>query len=52
MVFVASSLGFEISSACTPITEYASYMTSIFTQTFFGPQFKQVKGVDIVMVDI
>ena len=50
--FVASSLGFEISSAWTSSTEYASAMDSIFPQTRFGPQFKHAKGVDIVMGDI
>ena len=50
--FVAYSLGFEISSAWTSSIEYASDMASIFPQTWFGPQFKHVKGVDIFMGDI
>ena len=49
---VASLLGFEISSAWKSSTEYASAMDSIFRQTWFGPQFKHAKGVDIFMGDI
>ena len=50
--FVASSLGFEISSAWTSSTEYALVMASILPQTWFGTQFKHAKGFDIVMGDI
>ena len=50
--FVASSLGFEIHSAWTSSTEYASAMVYIFPHTWFGPQLKHAKGVDIVMGDI
>ena len=50
--FVASSLGFEIYSAWTSITEYASDMDSIYPPNWFGPQFRHSKGVDIVMGEI
>ena len=50
--FVASSLGFEISSAWTSSTEYSSAIASIFPQNWFGPKLKHAKGMDIVMVDI
>ena len=50
--FFTSWLGFEISSALISSTEYASAMDSLFTQTWFGPQFKHDKWVDIVMGDI
>ena len=50
--FVASSLGFEISSMWTSSTDYASDMASLFPQTWFVPKSKHAKGVDIVMVDI
>ena len=46
---VDSSLGFEISSAWTSSTYFASAVASIFPQTLFGPQFKHAKGVDIFM---
>ena len=52
MVFVASSLGFEISFTWTSSKEYASAMDHLFPHTWFGPQFKHAKGVDIVMGDI
>ena len=50
--FVASSLGFLISSAWTSSTYYDSDMTSLFPQTWFGPQFKHAKGMEIFMGDI
>ena len=52
LCFFVSSLGFEISFALTSSTKYASAMASILPQTWFGPQFKHAKGVDIVMGDI
>ena len=48
-IFVASSLGFEIYSAWTLNTDFASAMASIFPQTSFGPQLKHAKGVNIFM---
>ena len=47
--FVASLLGFEMSSAWTSIVEYASDMAYLFPHTWFGPQLKHAKGVDMVM---
>ena len=52
IVFVASSLRFEISYAWKSSREYASDMASLFPQTWFVPQFKHAKGVDGVMGDI
>ena len=50
--FVASSLGFKISSVWTSNTNFGSSMDSSFPHTLFGHKFKHAKGVDIVMGDI
>ena len=50
--FIASQLGFEISSAWTSSTYDASAIASLFTHTWFGIKFKYDKGVEIFMGDI
>ena len=52
MDFLYSSLGFNIYSAWTSNTEFASSMDYLFPHNRFGPNFKHAKGVDIVMGDI
>ena len=52
LFFVDSSSGFEIYSAWTSSTEYASSMSSLLPQTWSGPQLKHAKGVEIVLGDM
>ena len=49
MFFIDSSLGFDISSAWTSNTEFASFMDPLFPHNHFGPKFKHAKGEDTVM---